>query len=244
MPATSHQRGGERRRPRQTLSRVLAGAAVTLTLLGLGAALMSLLGGPDLAPTRTAAPVQQELTSIPRSPTSTPAPEVTPRPAAPGAEAVGAAPMPAVEPVGIEIPAIGVSSELMNLGLQPDGTLEVPPAGYPAGWFTGAPTPGELGPAIIAGHVDWNGQPGVFFDLRTLEPGDEVRVQRSDGSTAVFQVTRVEQYPKAAFATEEVYGDIDHAGLRLITCGGDFDESADSYEDNIVAYARLTAGQG
>jgi len=127
----------------------------------------------------------------------------------------------------------------MDLGLEDDGSLEVPPEGFPAGWFTEAPTPGELGPAIIAGHVDWGGDPGVFYDLRQLVPGDEVTVSRQDGSTAVFRVTRVDRYPKDDFPTELVYGNIDHAGLRLITCGGSFDAQARSYVDNIVAFAEL-----
>jgi hypothetical protein len=97
-------------------------------------------------------------------------------------------------PVRVRIPSIAVDSGLMDLGLRPDGTLEVPPAGFPAGWFTGAPTPGELGPAIIAGHVDWGGQPGVFYRLRDLKVGDEVTVGRKDGSTALFRVTAVERF--------------------------------------------------
>jgi sortase (surface protein transpeptidase) len=142
-------------------------------------------------------------------------------------------------PVRIQIPAIGVDSTLMSLGLEDDGSLEVPPEGFPAGWYTGAPTPGELGPAIIAGHVDWAGSPGVFFALRDLAPGDPITVNRDDGSTAVFRVDSVQQFPKDAFPTDAVYADIDHAGLRLITCGGSFDRDARSYEDNIVVFAAL-----
>lgn len=147
--------------------------------------------------------------------------------------------MSAAAPVGLRIPAIGVDSELVDLGLQADGTLEVPPSGFPAGWYTGAPTPGELGPAIIAGHVDWSGQPGVFFELRELAPGDEIIVARQDGSTARFRVTRVERFDKDDFPTDAVYGDLDHAGLRLITCGGSFDDQARSYRDNLVVFAEL-----
>ena len=123
-----------------------------------------------------------------------------------------------------------------------DGTLEVPPTGFPAGWYTGAPTPGELGPAIIAGHVDLDGEPGVFFELRHLTPGDEIQVSREDGSTARFRVDRVERFAKDRFPTELVYADLDHAGLRLITCGGDFDQQVRSYEDNLVVFARLSRG--
>jgi sortase (surface protein transpeptidase) len=148
--------------------------------------------------------------------------------------------MAAAAPVRLQIPAIGVDSELMGLGLQADGTLEVPPGGFPAGWYTGAPTPGELGPAIIAGHVDWGGEPGVFFDLRDLASGDEIAITRQDGSTARFRVTGVERFDKDEFPTQAVYGDLDHAGLRLITCGGDFDRQARSYVDNLVVFAELT----
>jgi hypothetical protein len=125
----------------------------------------------------------------------------------------------AAPPVRIRISAIGVDSSLIALGLAADGTLQVPVDGSVAGWFTGSPTPGEHGPAVIAAHVDWNHAPGVFFHLRDLEPGAEVAVDRADGTTARFEVLKVEQYPKDAFPTERVYGDIDHAGLRLITCG-------------------------
>ena len=148
-------------------------------------------------------------------------------------------------PVRVQIPAVGVDSGvdsgLLDLGLQADGSLEVPPDGASAGWYTDAPTPGELGPAIIAAHVDWQGEPGVFYDLRNVKPGNEVEVTREDGAIAVFRVSRVEQFPKGAFPTDVVYGDIDHAGLRLITCGGSFDRQARSYEDNIVVFAELLA---
>jgi sortase (surface protein transpeptidase) len=146
-------------------------------------------------------------------------------------------------PVRLQIPAIGVDSGLMPLGLQDDGSLEVPPEGFPAGWYTDAPTPGELGPAIIAGHVDWAGSPGVFYSLRDLTPGDAITVDRADGSTARFTVGSVQQFPKDEFPTEAVYADLPTAGLRLITCGGSFDRSARSYEDNIVVFADLAGAE-
>lgn len=147
--------------------------------------------------------------------------------------------MTAAAPLGLRIPAIGVDSELVGLGLQDDGTLEVPASGFPAGWYTGGPTPGELGPAIITGHVDWGGQPGVFFDLGQLGRGDEIEVTRQDGSAAHFRITRVERFAKDQFPTHAVYGDLDHAGLRLITCGGTFDHQARSYRDNLIVFAEL-----
>lgn len=165
-------------------------------------------------------------------------PVAGPPPAAP-AQVTTTPAMAAAPPVRVRIPAIEVDSALIGLGLQGDGTLQVPADGSVAGWFTGAPTPGQYGPAVLAAHVDWNRAPGVFFRLRDLEPGDEVDVDRADGSTARFVVIGVEQYPKDAFPTERVYGDIDHAGLRLITCGGAFDRAERSYRDNVVVYAGL-----
>jgi len=142
-------------------------------------------------------------------------------------------------PVRIEVPSIGVSSGLLALGLRPDGAMAVPPSGFPAGWFTGGPTPGELGPAVIVGHVDWAGRLGVFGRLRSLAPGAQVAVDRRDGTTAVFRVSRVVEVSKQRFPTAAVYGNTDHAALRLITCGGAFDHGVHSYQDNIVAFADL-----
>lgn len=169
-------------------------------------------------------------------------PDVSGSPSSAPRTSAAAAPssaVPASPPVRLRVPAIGVDSELMKLGLQEDGSLEVPPAGFPAGWFTGAPMPGETGPAVMAGHVDWEGSPGVFFDLRLLEPGDQISVSKADGSSVVFAVVSVEQFDKDVFPTDAVYGDLDHPGLRLITCGGSFDPDERSYTDNIVVFADL-----
>jgi sortase (surface protein transpeptidase) len=141
-------------------------------------------------------------------------------------------------PTRISMPSIGVRSTLMGLGLKPDGTLEVPPGAYPAGWFTGAPTPGELGPAVIAGHVSYNGTDGVFVDLARAAVGDTIVVGRADGSKAIFEVTELAHFAKAHFPSDQVYGQLDHAGLRLITCGG-FNAKTDTYADNVVVFADL-----
>jgi sortase (surface protein transpeptidase) len=149
-------------------------------------------------------------------------------------------------PVTLDIPAIAVHTGLLTLGLNPDGTVEVPPLDSPqAGWYDGSPTPGELGPAVILGHVDSaRSGPAVFYDLAALLPGDTVDVTRADGSLVRFRVDSVERYPKRAFPADAVYGDLDHPGLRLITCGGAFDHAARSYEDNVVVYASaISAGQ-
>ena len=170
-----------------------------------------------------------------------PSPSPDPTGNSEAAPSSGSAPMHAAAPVRLQVPSIGVDSTLVDLGLQADGTLEVPEGAFPAGWYTGAPTPGEVGPAIIAGHVDWAGQPGVFFDLGDLSPGDAIVITREDGSTARFSVTRVERFDKSEFPTQEVYGDLDTAGLRLITCGGAFDQQTRSYRENVVIFAELSS---
>ena len=153
---------------------------------------------------------------------------------------VEAAPVPSrAAPLSVDLPSIGAQSRLVELGVDGAGAL-VPPSDFAlAGWFTGGPVPGEVGPAVIAGHVDSRDGPAVFYRLEELTPGDEVSVTRADGSVAQFAVTRVEQYPKAAFDTADVYGPTAHPELRLITCGGVFDHTRRSYTHNIVVFARL-----
>lgn len=150
--------------------------------------------------------------------------------------------LPAADPVALDVDAIDASSTLVPLGLNPDETVEVPPVTEPmqAGWYRYGPTPGESGPAVILGHVNGDGRDGIFARLHELGRGDEVTVTREDGTVAVFTVTEIAQIPKSEFPTEAVYGDTAAAELRLITCGGDFDEAGSSYEDNVVVYAELT----
>ncbi|MET0233894.1 MAG: class F sortase [Kibdelosporangium sp.] len=150
--------------------------------------------------------------------------------------------LPASPPTEISIPRIKAKSTLIALGLNADETVQVPPVTQPmqAGWYDKAPTPGEIGPAVILGHVDGNHQPGIFYRLKEMVRGDEILVSRKDGRTAHFVVDRVEQVSKKKFPTDQVYGDTTKPELRLITCGGTFDHSVKSYEDNIIVFASLT----
>jgi sortase (surface protein transpeptidase) len=141
------------------------------------------------------------------------------------------------EPVSLVIPAIGVSTSLVHLGLTSTGALQVPPTTAVAGWYTGSPRPGAIGSAVIAGHIDSYLGPGVFYRLSQLQSGDRVYVRRADGTLAVFKVTEVQMYPKDAFPTAAVYGATPTPQLRLITCGGTFDYSTGSYLSNTVVYA-------
>lgn len=178
--------------------------------------------------------------ATPRATPSTVEPTTAPSSAPPSARASArSTTMARSVPTRLRIPAIEVDSDLMDLGLKKDGSLETPPGAFPAGWFTGAPTPGERGPAIIVGHVRYD-TPGVFARLTELRRNARVNVQRADGSTARFRVTRVEHFAKSAFPTDKVYGNIDHAGLRLITCGG-LDADTDEFEENVVVFADLVS---
>jgi sortase family protein len=147
--------------------------------------------------------------------------------------------LPPSPPVRIEIPAIGVSSSLVRLGLNPDGTMQVPGEFQLAGWFTGGPEPGQLGPAVIAGHVDSRTGPAVFHRLRELRAGDQVLVVRADRLMVRFEVESQASYPKQALPGEHLYGATTAPALRLITCAGTFDRSRRSYRDNLVVSARV-----
>jgi hypothetical protein len=150
-------------------------------------------------------------------------------------------------PISISIPAIGVNSSLLYVGLNPDGTIQVPPLNdlpltNEAAWYKYSPTPGQPGPSIIEGHVDSSSAgPSVFFRLGDLKPGDLVNITLADRQVAVFKITGVRLYPKNQFPTSTVYGSTDYAALRLITCGGSFDEQSRHYNSNIVAFASLVS---
>ncbi len=152
-----------------------------------------------------------------------------------------AAPRPVAAPVSLTIPLIGVSTKLITLGLQSDGSLQVPSTTSVAGWYTGSPRPGAVGSAIIIGHIDSVSGPGVFFRLGELRRGDQVYVRRADGTMVEFRVTSVQEYLKDKFPTEAVYGPTPDAELRLITCGGAFDYATKHYLSNIVVYATETS---
>lgn len=141
----------------------------------------------------------------------------------------------------LEIPSIGVRTDLLRLGLRENRSLEVPPdgPGAPAGWYDQSPTPGDRGPAVLLGHVNaTDGGKGVFADLRTLKAGDRIDITREDGTTAVFEFQRGEAYQKDEFPTLRVYGNTPGSEVRLITCDG-YNPDTGEFDDNYVVYATL-----
>jgi hypothetical protein len=147
-------------------------------------------------------------------------------------------------PVSVAIPAIGVRSPLLRLGLNPDGTIQVPDlstSADEAAWYKYSVTPGQIGTAVIEGHVDSEVGPAVFYRLGALHPGDHIDVTLADGMTAVFRVTGVREYAKADFPTEMIYGRTNYAALRLVTCGGTFDYATGHYLSSVVVFASLVS---
>ena len=223
---------GAPRTARPHAGRVWAAASALLAAAGIGAVV--------LLPQHTSPSARLDVPLAADAAPAIPTPAAVTPPAGPVLPVADLRQLPASDPVRVQIPALGVTSQIMRLGLEQDGSLEVPPGAYPVGWYDGSSSPGQLGPAVLAGHVDWKGEPGAFYGLRELRGGDTVVIDRADGTVATFRVDRVEEHPKDDFPTDEVYGDIDHAGLRLITCGGTFDEETGDYQANVIVYASLT----
>lgn len=147
--------------------------------------------------------------------------------------------MPRSIPERLIIPSIQLNSELIPLGRYPDGTIEMPSWPSIPGWYEYGPTPGQIGPAVIAGHLDTWTAPAIFWRLHELRPGDEIDVLRQDGTTAKFAVTKVEELPRDNFPTKEIYGNINYAGIRLLTCGGTFNPATMKYSDNTAVFGQL-----
>jgi sortase (surface protein transpeptidase) len=222
-------------RPRPTASRrLLAVTVVTGLLAAAGAACIGVAVTHQQQPPK---PPESAVRSPAAPPDVVPTTASTPKPVT----AVVGPVLAASRPVSLTIPAIGVKAPLQRLGQTADGSLEVPAPGpkydYP-GWYRYSPTPGSLGPSVIVGHVDSaaNG-PSVFWRLGNLRSRDTVRVARADGSVAVFVVDDVRRFRKARFPSRLVYGNTDHAALRLITCGGPLEGG--HYRDNIIVLASL-----
>ena len=145
-------------------------------------------------------------------------------------------------PVSVRIPAIGVTSYLLHLGVNADGAIQVPSLYTEAGeaaWYKYSVTPGQIGASVIEGHVDSYSGPAVFYRLGALHPGDRVDVRLADRVTAVFRVTGVREYLKSRFPAKVIYGATRYASLRLITCGGAFDDATGHYLSSTVVYASL-----
>ena len=241
------RRGGRRGTARA------AAATVALFLVGVLALVLGIRGndGPPQPVAVAAAPSSASATEAKPTASPTPSPQVSSQPTAKKA-ALSAKKkekasrsrlgqmLPASDPVALEIPSIGVrSSNFVDLEVAKNGTLDVPGSADEVGFYTGGPTPGQFGPAVLGAHVDSKKGPGIFYNLGAVKPGDKIHVTRKDKTRVTFVVNKVEVHPKDEFPTEAVYrGDFDKAEIRLVTCGGTFDR-VKHYLDNVVVFGHL-----
>jgi sortase (surface protein transpeptidase) len=218
-------RGGRHISPARVIRRPAAVAALLIGLAACGAGVTGLAVSSQTG--RAATPVGK--------------PTFGPLPSGQWAAAPPAKVRAVSAPVRLLIPAIGVRTRVIRLGLTASGALQVPGSTAVAGWYIGSPRPGEPGGAVIAGHIDSISGPGVFFRLRLMQRGERVFVRQSSGRLAVFRVTSVRSYLKSRFPTSVVYGPAPDAQLRLITCGGTFDAATGHYLSNTIVYATLVS---
>jgi sortase (surface protein transpeptidase) len=210
------------------VARSLLVLTVLLLLAGAGCVVAGLqehhhpLAGP--VPQRPVSPARASTSQAPAATTSTVPPVV--------ARSV---------PIAVRIPAIGLSVWVTQLGLNADGTVQVPTNVKAPGWFAPGPSPGQVGSAVMLGHVDSYQGPGVFFQLRTLQPGNQITVNLADGVIATFKVTSVATYQKTQFPDQQVYGSNGSSELQLVTCGGTFDSQTGHYLSNIVVYSSFVS---
>jgi sortase (surface protein transpeptidase) len=148
-------------------------------------------------------------------------------------------------PTRIEIPTIDIQANVIRVGVNPDGTVGTPSLSDAkvAGWYDGSAAPGQIGAAVIDAHVDSamvKDHRGAFFNLSRAEPGMQINVARTDGTTAVFTIDEIQVAPRAAFPTQKVYALTPYPALRLITCGDGFDKKAHEYLGSVIVYAHLS----
>jgi len=144
-------------------------------------------------------------------------------------------------PVRLQIPSAAVNAAVTAVGETADGGIQVPPfsRSHQAAWYRNSIMPGSRGSAVIVGHYDDDKGGAVFYKVNAIRRHDPIRVVRADGTVATFTVDAMEQVDKALFPSRRVFGDVGYAGLRLITCGGEFNRVTRHFRDNVIVYAHL-----
>jgi sortase (surface protein transpeptidase) len=137
----------------------------------------------------------------------------------------------------VSIPDLGVDGPVITAGVNTENELDVPPDARTLVWYRHGPSPGEPGSAVIAGHLNWQGVSGLFANLASTPVGAPVIVTYDDGSQRTFTVTTVELVPKPEVSVNGVFARDGERVLRLVTCGGEFDDSVHSYRSNVVVTA-------
>lgn len=228
-----------------------AAVAVALLLVGVVTLVLGFQGSSGPPQPRAAVPLATATVNPETSPSATVRAEASSTRRGPVAERATPAPtkapvtrigrfLAASAPTILDIPSVGIhSSNFVNLQVAKDGTLDVPGSANEVGFYTDGPTPGQLGPAVIAAHVDSKTGPGIFYNLGAVKPGADIHITRRDKSRTTFVVDKVALYPKDQFPTQDVYyGNFTKPEIRLVTCGGTFDR-VKHYLDNVVVFGHL-----
>lgn len=246
MTSTTGRRRGWRRALGAAGALLVAGGA---TAIAIAAAAQQHAPQPSSAQYGAIGPVQRQPgTAGKRGVRASPSMTHSAAPVVPAPAVQGPLMTPSA-PVSITIPAIGVHSKVFDVGLNPDGTIQVPPLDNSpltneAAWYRYSSAPGALGTSVIEGHVDSAASgPSVFYRLGALAVGQQIYITRQDHTLAVFRITAVRQYPKDQFPASTVYGNARYAALRLVTCGGQFDYATRHYLSNTVVFAALTSSR-
>lgn len=142
-------------------------------------------------------------------------------------------------PRRLRIPSLGIDTSVEAVGLTHDGALGIPSTPFVVAWYDLGPRPGDPGNAVIEGHLDHPGGPGVFWYLDELKAGDKVLVQIANGSWKTFVVVDSVEYPWNRAPLDLIFGPSSSANLNLITCEGTFDRGAHNYDHRRVVYTRL-----
>lgn len=250
------KRRGAKKQTEKKRREISARGVLTASVVSLGMCVGVVMVADGLhTPTPPPQPTAAQAFPKAAGPAPAPAAATSSAPAAPAAPAFDISKLQPVDeppvlgpatPTRVRIPAINVNAPLTALGLDSSGRLAAPPEQNRnlAGWYGDGASPGEIGTAVIAGHVDTNQGPAVFYSLGAVKRGAEVDVDRSDGVTAVFTVDAVQAYDARAFPSDKVYDDGARAELRVITCGAGFDKRHYQYMGNVVVFAHLTATKG
>jgi sortase (surface protein transpeptidase) len=219
---------------------ILAGGLSVGAIAVIGIAVAGSPSSPTPAASVTPTSVSASPTAAPASVSADPMASIPAPSSMPVAQPAG---QEAPLPTSVSIPALKVMSTLIPLGVNPDLTVQVPPLADPgqAGWFDLGVRPGEIGSAVLLGHVDGSGEKGVFFAIHTLNLGDLIVIGHADGSTATFKVTRVRTVLKSAFPSSDAYGPKPDAEIQLITCGGELDRAAHNFLSSVIVTGVLVS---
>lgn len=216
-----------------------AAAGVLLTSIAFGTTACAPQDQSNAAAAPPAAQTSAVATpSISTAPTTSPP---APIPVLPAKPATTGPILEASDPVSLQAPDVGINISLVALGQAADGSMEIPGVkqGDPGGWYKYSPTPGQLGPSVILGHVNTESSNiGIFYRLHEMKPGQQFSIVRADNTVAVFEVDKLTEVVKATFPTLDIYGNTDRAEIRLITCGG-YDPASGDFKKNTVVFGHL-----